>query len=186
MNSREWPKNMDRKDSKINNGVPKNLKCVPCKGKKVENSIQLRNMVAQVSPGKNVEVVLIRDGGEMRINVRLGERPNGSESESPAQGQPREQMSKKLGMSIQTLTPDLADQLGYKNANGVLITDVVAGSPADEASLQRGDLILEVNRKGIQTAKDFEDQVKDLKSGDVAALLVRRGANTFFVAVKLQ
>jgi serine protease Do len=154
-------------------------------GKKVENSIQLRNMVAQISPGKTVEVVLIRDGKEMKLNVRLGERPKERESESPARGQQREQTSKKLGLSIQTLTPDLADQLGYKNAKGVVITDVVAGSPADDAGLQRGDLIQEVNRKSVQTVEEFEDQVKDLKSGDVAALLVRRGANTFFVAVKL-
>lgn len=167
-------------------GIKRGDVIVAFNGKKVKNSIQLRNMVAQVSPGKTVEVVLIRDGKEMRMNVRLGERPKGQEKESPTQGQPREQTSKKLGMTIQTLTADLANQLGYNNAKGVLITDVVAGSPADEAGLQREDLIQEVNRKSVQTAEDFEDQVKDLKRGDVAALLVRRGANTFFVAVKLQ
>ncbi len=167
-------------------GIKRGDVIVEFDGKKVENSIQLRNLVAQVSPGKTVEVVLIRNGNEMKLDVRLGERPKGPESESPAQGQPEEQTSRKLGMSIQTLTPDLADQLGYENVKGVVVTDVAAGSPADEAGLQRGDLIQEVNRKAVQTAQDFEDQLKGSKSGDVVALLVRRGANTFFVAVNVQ
>jgi serine protease Do len=167
-------------------GIKRGDVIVEFDGKKVENSIQLRNLVAQVPPGKTVEMVLIRNGNEMKLDVRLGERPKGPESETPAQGQPEEQTSRKLGMSIQTLTPDLADQLGYGNAKGVVITDVVPGSPADDAGLQRGDLIQEVNRRAVQTVSDFENRVKDLKSGDVVALLVRRGANTFFVAVNVQ
>jgi serine protease Do len=167
-------------------GIKRGDVIVEFDGKKVENSIQLRNMVAQVTPGKTVEVVLIRNGNEMKIDVRLEERPKGPESESPAQEQPEEQTSRKLGMSIQTLTPDLAEQLGYKNAKGVVITDIAAGSPADDAGLQTGDLIQEVNRRAVQTTQDFENRVKNLKSEDVVALLVRRGANTFFVAVNVQ
>jgi serine protease Do len=167
-------------------GIKRGDVIVEFDGKKVEDSMQLRNMVAQVSPGKSVEVLLIRDGKELRLKVRLEERPGGSESESPQQGQRREQMSQKLGIGIQTLTPDLAEQLGLKNEKGAIITDVVPGSPADEAGLERGDLIQEVNRKTIQSAEDFENQVRRLKSGDVAALLIRRGANTFFVAIQMQ
>ena len=168
-------------------GIKRGDVIVEFNGKKVEDSVELRNLVAQVSPGTTVEVVLNRDGKEMRINVRLGERPGGTEGGEPSlEKQPQEQMSRKLGLSIQTLTPDLADQLGYRNAKGVVITEVVTGSPADEAGLQRGDLILEVNRKRVQSTQDFENQIKNLKSGDVVALLVRRGNNTFFVAVNVQ
>jgi serine protease Do len=155
-------------------------------GKKVKNSTELRNMVAQIAPGKSVEITLIRDGREMRVKVRLGERPEGPESASSQQAEKEEQMSKKLGISIQTLTPDLAEQLGYGNARGVVITDVSSGSPADEAGLQRGDLIQEVNRKEIKSTRDFEEHTKNLKSGDVVALLIRRGENTFFVALNIQ
>jgi len=167
-------------------GIKRGDVIVEFDGKKVKDTMQLRNMVAQVSPGKTVEVLLIRDGKELKLKVRLEERPRGPESESPEQGTRKEQMSKKLGIGIQTLTPDLAEQLGYKNAKGAVITEVVPGSPADEAGLERGDLIQEVNRKAIQTAEDFENQVRGLKSGDVVALLIRRGANTFFVAVQMQ
>lgn len=167
-------------------GIKRGDVIVEFNGKKVENSVELRNMVAQVSPGTKVEVVLNRDGKEMQLTVRLGERPGATEGQSSSEKQPEEQMSRKLGLSIQTLTPDLAGQLGYKNAKGVVVTDVVAGSSADEAGLQRGDLIVEVNRKRVQSAQDFENETRSLKSGDVVALLVRRGANTFFVAVNVQ
>ncbi len=167
-------------------GIKRGDVIVEFNGKKIQNSIQFRNMVAQVAPGKTVEVVLIRNGNEMKLDVRLGERPNTTQRETPTQKQPEGQTSQKLGISIQTLTPDLAQQLGYKDAKGVVVTDVVAGSSADDAGLQRGDLIQEVNRKAVQSAQDFENQVKNAKRGDVIALLVRRGANTFFVAVEVQ
>lgn len=66
------------------------------------------------------------------------------------------------------------------------MTDVFSGSPAEEASLQRGDLIKEVNRKEVRAVQDFEKEIKNLKSGDVVALLVRRGQNTFFTTIKVQ
>lgn len=167
-------------------GIKRGDVIIEFNGKKVKDSTQLRNMVADIAPGKSVDMTLIRNGKEVRAKVRLGERPKGPEEATPSERQPEEQTSKKLGVNIQTLTPDLAEQLGYKNAKGVVITDVEPGSPADDAGLQRGDLIQEVNRKEVQTAQDFEKQLKELKSGDVVALLVRRGDVTFFVAVKMR
>lgn len=166
-------------------GIKRGDVLIEFNGKKVKDSTQLRNMVAEIVPGKSVDIALIRNGKEVHTKVRLGERPKGPEEAAPSNTQPEEQTSKKLGVNIQTLTPDLAEQLGYKNAKGVVITDVEPGSPADEAGLQRGDLIQEVNRKVVQTTQDFEKQLRALKSGDTVALLVRRGANTFFVAVNL-
>jgi serine protease Do len=155
-------------------------------GQEVTDTMALRNMVAQVSPGKTVAVQVIRDGRKLGLKVRLEERPGGPESESPEQEHRGGQMSMKLGIGIQTLMPDLAEQLGFKNQKGAIITEVVPGSPADEAGLERGDLIQEANQKTIRSAEDFEKQVRGLKSGDVVALLIRRGVNTFFVAVQMQ
>jgi serine protease Do len=167
-------------------GIKRGDVIIEFNGKKVENSTQLRNMVAEIAPGKSVDMTLIRNGKEVSAKVRLGERPKGPEEAAPPERQPEEQTSRKLGVNIQTLTPDLAEQLGYKNAKGVVITNVEPGSPADEAGLQRGDLIQEVNRKEVQTIQDFEKQLRGLKSGDAVALLVRRGANTFFIAVNMR
>jgi serine protease Do len=109
-------------------------------GKKIADSVELRNLVAQAPPGTKVTVTLIREGKEMNVTVVLGERP--AEATTPQRKQQPEQMtSSRLGISVQTLTPDLADNLGYKGDRGVVIVSVVAGSAADDAGLQRGDLI---------------------------------------------
>ncbi len=154
-------------------------------GKDVENSTQLRTMVAQKKPGTVVTVTLLRDGKEKEVKVKLGERPTERSAETPQPTEPEEQTYKKLGLSVQDLTPDIANQLGYRNEQGVLIADVAGGSSAEDAGLQRGDLIQEVNRIKVTSVKEFKTPIEELKSGDSAALLVRRGQNTFFVAIQI-
>jgi len=156
-------------------------------GTKVTSSTQLRNLVAESKPGSDAKVQIIRDGQEKDLTVTLGERPNnlsasGGESEG---GSEEEQSSTKLGLSVQTLTSDLAKQLKYEGDHGVVITNVTPGSVAEGAGLQRGDLIKEVDRKEISSVQDFHKAVKGIKKGDTVAFLVRRGANTFYVALEL-
>jgi serine protease Do len=168
-------------------GIKRGDVIVEFEGKKVENSTQLRNMAAQSKPGAPVKIGLIRDGKRMEVTVTLVERPKESAGgQAPQEQQAEPQTSQKLGLSVQTLTPDIAEQLGYQKDSGVVVADVSSGSPAEDAGLQRGDLIKEVNRKEVRTVQDFEREMKDLKSGDVAALLVRRGQNTFFTTIEVQ
>jgi serine protease Do len=160
-------------------------------GTKVTGSTQLRNLVAEAKPGSSAKVQLLRDGKENEVTVTLGERPkelsasrNGDEDEED-NGSDEEQSSQKLGLAVQSLTSDLAKQLKYEGDHGVLISSVTPGSAAEEAGLQRGDLIKEVNRKTVSSVADFKVAVKSIGKGDTAALLVRRGANTFYVALQL-
>jgi serine protease Do len=155
-------------------------------GKKITDSTQMRNMVAQMQPGTPVKITLLRDGREMQLTAVLTERPNPPQAKAPRAQQPRESTSQRLGLSVQTLTPDIAAQLGYKGQTGVIVADVVPGSSADDAGLQRGDLIKEVNRTEVRTVRDFDKQVSGLKRGDVAALLVQRGQASFFTTIKIQ
>ena len=155
-------------------------------GKSINGSTELRNMVAQLAPGTPAKITLLRNGRETQVTAILGERPKAQAGGAGREEEPQQATSQKLGLSVQTLTPDLAQQLGYKGEQGVIVADVVAGSAADDAGLQRGDLIKEVNRTAVRTAKDFEDKIKNLKSGDAAALLVRRGQNSVFVAITIR
>jgi serine protease Do len=154
-------------------------------GTDLENSTQLRMLVAQKKPGSIVSMTLLREGKEMEVKVKLGERPNERGGQTPAPAEPEEQSYQKLGLSVQDLTPDIAEQLGYKNEKGVLIADVASGSAAEDAGLARGDLIKEVNRIPVSTVKEFSAVMNKLKSGESAAFLLRRGQNTFFLAVQL-
>ncbi len=158
-------------------------------GTKVTSSTQLRNLVAEAKPGSPAKLQLLRDGKETEVTVTLGERPkelSASRGEGEDEGgSDEEQSSQKLGLSVQTLTSDLARQLKYEGDRGVVITSVTPGSAAEDAGLQRGDLIKEVNRKSVSSVPDFKAAVKSISKGDTAALLVRRGANTFYVGLQL-
>jgi serine protease Do len=167
-------------------GIKQGDVIVAFNGQPISDSTELRNMVAQMAPGTSLKITLMRNGSEKQVTAVLGERPKSQAKAAPREEQPKETMSKKLGLSVQILTPDIAQQLGYKGEQGVVVTDIVPGSAADDAGLARGDLIKEVNRVEIRTVNDFEKAVRSLKNGDAAALLVRRGQGTLYVAITVR
>jgi serine protease Do len=154
-------------------------------GKKVENSTQLRMMIAETAPKTEVKVGLVRKGKQMELALTLAERPKERQEQAPKQEQPEERASKKIGLMLQNMTPDIARQLGYEKEKGALVADVASGSPAEDAGIQRGDLIKEVNREAVGSVREFERALKNVKSGEVVALLVRRGPATLFIGIKI-
>jgi serine protease Do len=164
-------------------GIKRGDVIIALNGRKVEDSNDLRNIVAQTKPETRIEVALIRDGKEKDMTVVLGERPGGAEATGPGTAPEEERSLEKLGLSVQDLTPDIETRLGYQDEKGVLVTAVAAGSAAEEAGLERGDLIQEVGRAEVHSVKDFQKEVGGLESGESVALLVRRGQNTFFRAI---
>jgi serine protease Do len=161
-------------------GIKEGDLIIELEGQKIEDSQHLTNLVASYAPGTEVELVVIRDKGRKTFRVKLGERP---EEEKLAQsGGSR---SETLGLSVQTLTNDLASRLGYEGERGVVVTDVEPGSPADRAGLNQGDLILEANRQRVTSAGEFRALVERLKPGDVLLLRVRRGKQVFFAAIEV-
>lgn len=163
-------------------GIRRGDVIVSLDGKEVADAAALRNDIAAIEPGSRVDVGVERDGHEARVVVELGERPSGGETE-PRAAAP-ESARRRLGLSVQNLTPDLASHLGYQDLQGVLIAGAEAGSPADRAGLRRGDLILEANRSSVSSVSDLRRILSEADSDAAVLLLVRRGANTFFVAIE--
>ncbi len=153
-------------------------------GKKILNRDQLSMLVAQTPPKTQAEVKVLREGKPMEFTITLAERPANVAAAGSEENSEDSKSSKKLGLSVQTLNKDLADQMGVKTDKGVVVTGVTPGSPAEDAGLQKGDVIKEVNRHEVRNAGDFESQLSKLKKDDAAALLVKRGDNTFFVAIE--
>ncbi len=166
-------------------GIQRGDVIVEVDGQKVTNATQLRNLVARASPGKEVRMKVLRNGREQELRVTLGERPKELAAQSPEARQPESRLSERLGLTIQDLTPDIARQLGYEGRSGAVVAGVAAGSPAEEAGLQRGDLIEEVSRNKIQSPAEFERLISSAKSGQQIPLVVRRGPGVFFAAVKM-
>jgi serine protease Do len=128
---------------------------------------------------KTVEVVVLRDGKRKTLRADVGELPQPELGELAMQS---EKGPAAFGLAVQDLNPELAQQLGLDTAEGVLITSITPGSPADDAQLRRGDVILEVDRSAIQDVGDLRTQLDAADDG--ALFLVRRGDSTIFIPIK--
>jgi serine protease Do len=148
-------------------------------GKPVNESSELPLLVARTPVGKQVKVKVIRDKATETFTIRIAE----LKDEEIAQGGTG--TSEDLGLTVQTLTPDLAENLGLERGmRGVVVTQVEPGGPAGEAGLRRGDVILEVNRQVVKDVDAYRKAVKGASKGKSVLFLVRRGDNTIFLAVK--
>ncbi len=143
---------------------------------KVNNSSDVVDYVSSQNIGSNVTLRYDRDGKAGALAVTLGELPDEDARQPEASG--------KIGMALQTLSPDVADSLGMdRNTKGTVITDVLAGSPAERAGLKPGDVIVEVDRRNVSSAEEAIQALRvPQKNGHL--LRVRGASGTRFVTVK--
>ena len=94
--------------------------------------------------------------------------------------------SKKLGMTVQELTPKLAESLGIEESQGLIVTDVVANSAAAEAGILRGDIVLEINREKVENIEQYKNALQEAKKKNNLLLLIKRDKSTRFVVVELK
>ncbi|MDD5434802.1 MAG: DegQ family serine endoprotease [Nitrospira sp.] len=151
-------------------------------GKEIENTGHLRNMVAQTSVGKVVELKIIRESHEKVLKVNIGELPPDGAKEGKHEEGDAEGVFK--GVTVQGLTPEYRDKLDIPDKiKGVIITAVESGSSAEEYGLKAGDVILEINKKATKTIKDFNKAVAEIKKGESALILIYRDGMTIFITV---
>ena len=150
-------------------------------GQAVNENEELPLMVADTPVGKAVEVEITRGGKAKKLTVTIREL---KDEEPEAKLEPQEDAPTTLGLSVQELTPDIARGFGIDETSGVIATSVDPDSPAGEAGLRRGDVILEVAGKEVNSPNDFRDAVKKSDKGKPVLLLVRRSKNTIFFTIK--
>jgi serine protease Do len=128
-------------------------------GQEVENVNELRNRIASLSPGKEVALGVYRDGKKIELRIALTAMPDElvqSEGEPGAPSAPGETSIQDYGLTVQNLTPELAQQIGYKKgAKGVLVVNVAADSDASEKGVRKGMLITHVGRTRVASAEEF-------------------------------
>jgi serine protease Do len=143
---------------------------------KVGGASDVVDYVSSQNIGTNVTLSYVRDGRTGSLPVTLGELPDEDARQPEAPG--------KIGLALQTLSPDVADSLGIDRATkGAVITDVLPGSPAERAGLKPGDVIVEVDRRGVASAEEAIEALRVAqKSGHL--LRVRGASGTRFVTVR--
>src|SRR5215475_8328520 len=159
-------------------------------GKEVKNGDELVADIAARKPGSKAKVGFVRNGKKEEATITIADRSKlfaarlGEDQQGNDEQQPKES---KLGLTVRPLTPDLADRLDMPAGKGVIVQDVKGGSFADDIGLNRGDVVLEINKQPVNTADDFTRIESSLKSGQDVVFLVRpRGAGrqdgTIFIA----
>ena len=147
-------------------------------GKKVAKATELPSLVADLTVGRDVPMVVVRDGSEMRLNARIAR----LEDETPAKVADAQEKG-QLGLSVQPITPPVARELGLKVKEGVLVRDVVEGGRAAEAGIRPGDVIVEINREPVRTVEDLKVRVDKQAKNEPIVLLVNRDGQALYVAV---
>jgi serine protease Do len=148
-------------------------------GRRMKDSNELRQAVAATEPDTDVPVVVFRDGKEQTLTVHIAQ----MESDSVVARAGGEK-STDLGISVRTLTPDTADQLGYEgDQHGVVVTEVQPGSVAASLGIRPNDVIVAVGSRQIQGVDDFRNALdnNDLSKG-IRFQVMRDGAKRFVFA----
>jgi serine protease Do len=150
-------------------------------GKKVDSSGQLQAVVSTERPGNKITLAILRDGKSMSLPVTL-EGLNKKSEEASAANEAGHGKA-RWGVALQNLSGDLREQLQLpENVKGVVVAQVVPGSPADNAGITRGDVILEVNRHPVQSADDVKRELGNVPQDKDAMVLVwSNGGSSFRV-----
>jgi membrane-associated protease RseP (regulator of RpoE activity) len=154
-------------------------------GQVVKTPEQLKSVVEAKAPGTTVTITFDRGDQEMRATVKLGEAPAGAQIEAtpppagqqpPAARAPGQGLGRgELGVQIQNITPQLKQRYNLTRDSGIVVTNVVAGSPAALAGIQPGDIILSVNGTDVTTAEQLTRAIVTAGRGQTVTLQVLRG-----------
>ena len=148
-------------------------------GKPVPRSHEFPGVIADTPPGQKVTLKFFREKKEQLVSIRIGELTDDSDANQQVEAKDAE-----LGLRVQRITPEAARRLGLTSAKGVLVVEVQPGSPADQVGIEPADVIREVNQRAVNNVKEFERATRLGRRGDRILLLVQRGDNAVFFAVK--
>jgi serine protease Do len=165
-------------------GIKQNDIIVEFDGKAINGSKELQSIVQATKPGKDVKVIVMREGQKKTLTANLEEQKR-TESAAVKPKETADTFS-TLGISAQNLTSQLAQQLGFEGTSGVVITNIASDSAAERSGLAAGMLILEVNKKKINSVDDFRAEINKVSKGENVLMLVQvNSGNRQFVVLKV-
>ena len=149
------------------------------RGRPVSDVGDFRNQVSLTRPGSREQLIVLRNGRKTELTVTIGTL---TEEEQVAAGPARS--NEELGLTVQTLTSDLAAQWGAKPGEGVVVTAVKPGSVAAVAGIEPGTLILQVNRRPVANVAEFASAVSESSDQRRVLLLIRKDNMQRYLALR--
>jgi len=147
----------------------------------VNSPQELQEKIRSIEIGKNANIEAIRDGKTISFIVKIDEMPTENKGEIAKE----KVFSVQTGIMVEEVTKEVARELELPRVEGLVITEVIPGSSADDRGLQQGDVVLEANRTGVSSVKKWEEIINTLKPGDTLLLLVYRNYHTYYVPIKV-
>jgi serine protease Do len=152
-------------------------------GRDIDSSTTLRHRVAETTVGKNTEIEVVRDKKTVKLNIKVAEQPK----DMTASGESVKGEGKSTalaGLEVRNLSGEQARQLNLpRGAQGVVVTAVAPGSAAEDAGVQPGDVIVELNRKPVRNVDDYRRLSGALARDGAALLLIARQGGKLFLAI---
>ena len=150
-------------------------------GKSIVTSTDLPRAVGATKPGRIVPVEVLRKGTLKTLNVGIGEMPSDSSELAQGNKSPTKPEVTRIGLILKELSPQQKKKLNGRN--GLLVID--AQGVVAQAGVRRGDIVLGLNNTEVQNLDQFNKLLAGFSAGKTIALLVLRGENTLYVAVKV-
>ena len=136
--------------------------------------------MASTPVGKRASVEVIRNREKIKATVRVGELKTAEEEfEQTPGGEP------DFGLTLQEITPELAKQYDLAETSGLIIVNVETNSPAAEADLRSGDIILEIDRTPVKNVAAFNRKIRQYKKGETILFLINREGSTLFLTLTI-
>jgi serine protease Do len=163
-------------------GVKRGDVIITFSGTPVRSANDLPMIVAGTPVGKTVPMTFVRDGKDVTVQVHVQELKE--QKAGRLQGQETPESYGELGLSISNITTAMQQQLGLKEKGGVIVVSVKDGSPASDAGIERGDVILSIDRKTVNNVNEFKTIITASKKGEPLLLLIKRESTSLFVTVE--
>jgi len=148
-------------------------------GKEIKEWNNLPYIVASTPVGKTVTVGISRKGRDMELQIKIERLEEEQESVVADRTRP------DLGMTVNEITPEIARNFGLSQKSGLIVVQVQPNSPAADAGIRQGDIILEVDQTPIGDITQFNRKLDEYKTGDTILFLVKRQRTALYLTLKV-
>ncbi len=163
-------------------GIKRGDIIVKVRDKEVNSPSELQSEIRKLDIGEKATLEILRNGKKINLVLEIGEMPT---TEEEGEITTEKVFSVQTGLKVEKVTPEIAREIGLPSAKGLVITEVIPGSSAEDRGLREGDVILEANRTEVSSLEDWEKIISKLEPGDTLLLLIFRGGRTYYVPIKV-